>query len=82
MSKQPKIKIGKPLVHPRTGAICVPYEYDTGERGYRNFTPEQFETLDVETIIKEHYEQMQAHKKRGFKPETKMKELEEKEIDW
>jgi len=80
--KKPKIKIGKPSRHPRSGAICVPYQYDTGEKGYRNFTLQQFETLDVEAIIKEHYEQTQAQKKQGYKPETKMKELEEKEIDW
>ena len=78
--KKPKIKIGKPFVHPRTNAICVPYEFDTGETGTRNFTPEQFNDMDIEQVVKEHYDQVQKAKK--ILSSTKMNAIENKEIDW
>jgi len=40
----PRIKIGK-IHRIRNGAIIVPFEFDTGERGNKNFHPNHFEGM-------------------------------------
>lgn len=69
---KPKIKIGEPTIY--KNAVVVPYEFDSGEKGYRNFTPQQFLSLDIEEIILKHYEACQQAK------QVNIKELIEKKI--
>lgn len=81
MSSKP-IKIGTPWRHPRTGAIIVPFEFDTGERGNRNFSPESFVGMTKEEakkyitrVIRDHYQECLKRKKNEPAEKAKLNKV-------
>lgn len=54
-----KIKIGE--VYETSAAICVPYEFDTGENGQINF-PRNTSNEEIVRFLKEEYARVQRAK--------------------
>ena len=83
MSTEKKpIKIGIPFCHPRSHALIVPYEFDTGEKGYRNFNSMSFVGMTEKEIndyiirvVKEHYKQCKRRKENEPKEQAKLNKV-------
>lgn len=86
--KNPRIKINRMYQHPKTNAIIVHFEFDTGYRSNMNFPASMFQGLDKKKSedliwrqLETHYEEKQREEDSGLKRTLKsvISEMDKKE---